>query len=85
MQLFVLPCLFVIAESESHSVVSDSLQPHGLYIPWNSQAKILDWIAFPFSSGPSHPKGWTQVSRIAGRIFTSWVTREALPLLLFSC
>ena len=23
-------------ESESHSVVSDSLQPHGLYNPWNS-------------------------------------------------
>ena len=23
-------------ESESHSVMSDSLQPHGLYIPWNS-------------------------------------------------
>ena len=23
-------------ESESHSVVSDSLQPHGLYGPWNS-------------------------------------------------
>ena len=24
------------SESESHSVVSDSLQPHGLYRPWNS-------------------------------------------------
>ena len=23
-------------KSESHSVVSDSLQPHGLYSPWNS-------------------------------------------------
>ena len=23
-------------ESENHSVVSDSLQPHGLYSPWNS-------------------------------------------------
>ena len=22
--------------SESHSVLSDSLQPHGLYSPWNS-------------------------------------------------
>ena len=27
------PCL---SESESHSVVSDSLQFHGLYSPWNS-------------------------------------------------
>ena len=25
-----------ISESESHSVVSDSLRPHGLYSPWNS-------------------------------------------------
>ena len=24
------------SESESHSVVSDCLQPHGLYSPWNS-------------------------------------------------
>ena len=24
------------SESEGHSVVSDSLQPHGLYGPWNS-------------------------------------------------
>ena len=23
-------------ESEGHSVMSDSLQPHGLYSPWNS-------------------------------------------------
>ena len=28
--------IFMIHESESHSVVSDSLQPHGLYSPWNS-------------------------------------------------
>ena len=25
-----------ISESESHSVMSDSLRPHGLYSPWNS-------------------------------------------------
>ena len=27
------------AESESHSVISDSLQPLGLYTPWNSQGQ----------------------------------------------
>ena len=27
------------SESESHSVVSDSLQPHGLYSPWNSPSQ----------------------------------------------
>ena len=27
--------IFLILESENHSVVSDSLRPHGLYSPWN--------------------------------------------------
>ena len=27
------------SESKSHLVVSDSLQPHGLYSPWNSPGK----------------------------------------------
>ena len=29
-------CYCIKSESESHSVTSDSLQPHGLYSPWNS-------------------------------------------------
>ena len=34
-------------KSESCSVVSDSLLPPGLYSPWNLQARILAWVAFP--------------------------------------
>ena len=60
------------SESQSRSVMSDSLQPYGLL-----QARILEWVAFPFSRGPSQPSDWTQVSLIAGRFFTSWATREA--------
>ena len=41
------------------------------------QARILEWVAFPFSRGSFQPRDWTQVSRIAGRFFTSWATREA--------
>ena len=41
------------------------------------QAKILEWVAVPFSKGSSQPRGRTQVSCIAGRFFTSWATREA--------
>ena len=41
------------------------------------QARILDWVAFPFTRGSSQPRDQTQVSRIAGRFFTSWATREA--------
>ena len=42
------------------------------------QARILEWVAFPFSRGSSQPRDWTQVSCIAGGLFTSWATREAL-------
>ena len=35
------------------------------------QARILEWIVFPFSRGSSQPKDRTQVSHIAGRYFTS--------------
>ena len=41
------------------------------------QARILELVAFPFSRGFSQPRDRTQVSRIAGRLFTSWATREA--------
>ena len=36
------------------------------------QARILEWVAFPSSRGPSQPRDQSQVSRIAGRFFTSW-------------
>ena len=41
------------------------------------QARILEWVAFPFSGGSSQPRDRTQVSHIAGGFFTSWATREA--------
>ena len=41
------------------------------------QARILEWVAFPFSRGSSQPRHQTQVSYIAGRFFTVWATREA--------
>ena len=42
------------------------------------QARILEWVAFPFSRGSSQPRDRTQVSHIAGGFFTSWATREAM-------
>ena len=41
------------------------------------QARILEWIAYPFSRESSQPKDQTLVSGIAGGFFTSWATREA--------
>ena len=95
----------------------NSLQPHGLYTPWNSPGqnigvgslsvlqgifptqgsnpdlphcrqilyqlshkgspRILEWVAYPFSSGSSRPRNWIGVSCIAGGFFTNWAIREA--------
>ena len=95
--------------SESHSVISDSLRPHGLCSPWNSPGqntgvgslsllqgifptqglnpglpycgwifyqlshkgspRILEWVAYPFSSGSFRPRNQTGVSCIAGGFF----------------
>ena len=35
------------------------------------QARILEWVAFPFSRGSSQPRDQSQVSHIAGGFFTS--------------
>ena len=130
---FVIPCLVLTVpswpayrflrrqvkeiESESRSIVSDSLRPHGLYSPWNSPGqntgvgslsllqrifptqglnpgllpcrwilyqlshkgspRILEWVAYPFSSRSSWPRNRTGVSCISGRFFTNWAIREA--------
>ena len=41
------------------------------------QARILKWVAIPFSRESSQPSDWTQVSLIAGKAFARWATREA--------
>ena len=63
-------------ESESCSVVSDSLQPHGCIHTVHGilQARILEWVAVPFSRASSQPRDRTQVSHITGGCFTSWTT-----------
>ena len=43
------------------------------------QARILEWVAYPFSRGSSQARDRTQVSSIARRFSTSWATREAHP------
>ena len=36
------------------------------------QARVLEWVAFPFSNGSSRPRSWTRVSCIAGGFFSNW-------------
>ena len=63
--------------SESRSVVSDFLWPHGLYSPWNSPAQNTRMGILSLLQGSSQPKEWTQISHTAGRFLTSWATGEA--------
>ena len=55
--------------TQSHPTLCNPMDStvHGIL-----QARILDWIAFPFSGRSSQPRDWTPVSCIAGRFFTSW-------------
>ena len=41
------------------------------------QARILEWVAIPFSRGSSWPRDRTHFSCIGGRFYTFWATREA--------
>ena len=56
-------CLFLslLKENESHLIVPNSFQPHGLwparlFYPWNSPGKIIEWVAIPLSRGSSRPR-----------------------------
>ena len=50
--------------------------PPGSSVHGILQAWILEQVAICFSRGSFWPKDWTQVSLIAGRLFTGWATRE---------
>ena len=58
-------------ESESRSVVSDSLQPHGLYSSWNFPGQNAGVGSLSLLQVSSQPRDHTQVSCIAGGFFTS--------------
>ena len=65
----------------------NTLPPHCRWNTWvlnhlNHQGSpwILEWVTYPFSRGSFWPRDQTGISGIAGRVFISWATREALIL-----
>ena len=46
------------SESESHSVVSDSLRSHGLYSPWNSPGQNTEVGSLSLLQGIFPTQGW---------------------------
>ena len=65
------PQPMVESESESHSVVSDSLLPMDYTVQGILQARILEWVAISFSTRSSQPRNRTWVSCIVGGFFTN--------------
>ena len=54
--------------AQSCLTVGDSMDftVHGIL-----QARILEWLAFPYSRGSSHPRDEAHASHIEGGFFTS--------------
>ena len=51
--------------------------PPGSSVHGILQARILEWIAIPFSRGSSHPRDQTLISCITARFFTIWATGKS--------
>ena len=69
------PCS-TVCDPMDHSLPGSSV--HGIL-----QARILEWVAMPFSRGSSQPRDWTRVSispGLAGSFFTTGATWEALSM-----
>ena len=78
-------------EGVSRLVMSDSLRGHGLFTPSGSsvhgvlQARILEWVAIPFSRASSQPRDQSGVSYITGRFLTIQATVEMMSRAWINC
>ena len=59
---------------------SMACSPPGSSVRGNFWARILEWVAIPYSRGSSQPRNRACISCIACRFFTVWATREVLYL-----
>ena len=55
--------------AQSCPTLCNPMDPPGSSVHETLQARILEWVAIPFSRGSSQPKGQSRVSRIADRFF----------------
>ena len=77
----------MLSESESRSVMSDSLQLHGLYSPWNSPGKTIGVGCHVLLQGIFPTQGSDLrllFPALAGGFFTTSATWEALLYAQFS-
>ena len=76
----ILPELIRKLVTQSCRTLCDPMDcsPPGSSVLGILQARILEWIAISLSRGSSWARNRTQVSSIAGRLFTNWATREIM-------
>ena len=65
-----LTCGVLVAHSCLTHCDPMDCSPPGFSVHGILQARILQWVAMPFSRGSSGPRAQTQVSCTAGRFFT---------------
>ena len=70
--LCVLSCFSHAQLCESMNCSPPGSSVHGIF-----QARVLEWVAMPFSRGSSWLRDWMGDSCIAGRFFMIWATRKA--------
>ena len=69
--LLIISCFLLVAQLCPTLCHPTDCSPPGSSLHGILQARILGWIAAPFSRGSSQPRDWTQVSCIAGRFLSS--------------
>ena len=79
--LFFIICVCVLVV-QSCLTLCDAMNrsPPGSSVHGFLQARILEWIAIPFSTGSSWPKDQGLVFCITGRFFTIWATGKSFSL-----
>ena len=75
--LVVEGVLVLVAQSCLTLCSPNDCSPPGPTVHGTSQARILEWVAIPFSMGSSWSRDQTWAFCITGRFFTVWATREA--------
>ena len=48
------------------------------------QARILEWVAIPFSRGSSRPRDQTQISHVADRFFPVLICLQSISCLIYT-
>ena len=69
-EVLFIPLLFIIVKVKVAQLYPTLCNPMDYTVHGILQARILEWVAFPFSRGSSQPRDGTQVCT-AGRFFTN--------------